>query len=147
MPRYSLLLLIIIPIANGYIFDPSRTRKVLIVPKNKNGWHDSATFAPIDPIQIGTQDWEDLTEVERYYLETKGTLRFSGSSAYDYGNQELKDDYDVSDYIDEEDKEDDDEKGSGDYGDVSKEDEDSEYEGYLEDEFDDYDNQYECDNY
>ncbi|CAO4372593.1 unnamed protein product [Caenorhabditis nigoni] len=151
MSLYSLLLLVIIPIANGYIFDPSRSPKVLIVPKDKNGWHDSATIAPIDPLQIGTKDWEDLTVVERYYLETKGALRSIGSSAYDYGNQELKDDYDVSDYMDEEGQEDDEEKGSGEVdeeNDVSSEEgEDAEYEDYQEDDLDDYDNQYEYDNY
>ncbi|EFO88392.1 hypothetical protein CRE_11393 [Caenorhabditis remanei] len=66
----------------------ANARRINVIVKKTNGWHDSATIQSIDYEKLGRKSWEELTEVERYLLETEHALRGlnldSVSEEYDY---------------------------------------------------------------
>ncbi|EFO88606.1 hypothetical protein CRE_09920 [Caenorhabditis remanei] len=82
---FSLLSLLILFLS---VCSIASARRINLIVKKTNGWHDSATIQSVDYEELGRKSWDELTEVERYLLETQLALRGlntnSVSEHYDY---------------------------------------------------------------
>ncbi|KAF1756536.1 hypothetical protein GCK72_012989 [Caenorhabditis remanei] len=73
-------------------FSIANARRIHVIVKKTNGWHDSATIQSVDYEKLGRKSWDELTEVEKYLLETEHALRGfnSDSVSKEYDYQERK---------------------------------------------------------
>ncbi|KAF1756553.1 hypothetical protein GCK72_013006 [Caenorhabditis remanei] len=73
-------------------FAIATARRINLIVKKTNEWYDSATIQSVDYEKLGRKSWDELTEVERYLLDTEHALRGLNSDSvskdYDYQEEE-----------------------------------------------------------
>ncbi|KAF1756542.1 hypothetical protein GCK72_012995 [Caenorhabditis remanei] len=72
----------------------ANARRINVIVKKTNGWHDSATIQSVDYEKLGRKSWDELTEVERYLLETEHALRGVNSDSVSENDDYQEGEYD-----------------------------------------------------